>query len=96
MDFLKEKKMKKIKITNNLLRKLMPQRKGAMLGLMMMKMMILSGCLKTTEVIDVDCQWLNPYPKQTAKQMISIHKIDPRVSSWARDYIIEYKANCIT
>lgn len=56
-------------------------------------MMTLSGCSNTI-VIDSDCLWLNPYPELTDEQYKLIHKAEPRMSTWARDYKIEYKENC--
>lgn len=46
-------------------------------------------------MIDSACiTWLQPYPKQTDEQIIKIHNVDPNMSTWARDYKIEYEANC--
>ena len=58
-------------------------------------MMTCSGCLTKTRIVDAAClAWLKPYPNQTDDQIINIHKIDPSMSTWARDYKIEYKYNC--
>jgi hypothetical protein len=59
-------------------------------------MMTLSGCLRTqTNIVSDGCYWLNPYPKLNAEQYIAIHNIAPIMSTWARDYKIEYKAKCL-
>ena len=56
-------------------------------------LMILIGC-SNTKMIDGDCLWLQPYPKLTAEQHISIHQIAPLMTTWQRDYKTEYKENC--
>jgi hypothetical protein len=72
----------------------MQLRSVGMVGLMIPLLMISSGCRITTTIDSACIVWLKEYPKQTDQQLAGIHAIDPRMSTWARDYKTEYKHNC--